>query len=94
MTHTQGPWHLDSMKVRSNGNLRIMAEQCTPVAIVPEHMISNAQLIAAAPAMLEALKSCLANARMRRESGFECGPTLDREIERTEQAIRLAEGRS
>lgn len=43
--------------------------------------------------MLEALKDCLHNAKMRRDSGFECGPTIEREIERTEQAIRLAEGR-
>ena len=48
----------------------------------------------AAPAMLEALKDCLHNAKMRRESGFECGPTIEREIERTELAIRLAEGRA
>ena len=32
-----------------------MAEQCTPVAVVPEHLAADARLIAAAPDLLEAL---------------------------------------
>ena len=36
-----------------------MAEQCTPVAVVPEHLAADARLIAAAPDLLEALKTLL-----------------------------------
>jgi hypothetical protein len=56
MKHTPGPWYIDPIKVHANGNRRIMAEQCTPVAVVPEHLAADARLIAAAPDLLEALK--------------------------------------
>ena len=55
MKHTPGPWYIDPIKAHANGNRRIMAEQCTPVAVVPEHLAANARLIAAAPDLLEAL---------------------------------------
>lgn len=54
--HTPGPWYIDPIKAHANGNRRIMAEQCTPVAVVPEHLAADARLIAAAPDLLEALK--------------------------------------
>ena len=57
--HTPGPWHIDPIKTHANGNRRIMAEQCTPVAVVPEHLAADARLIAAAPDLLEALKTLL-----------------------------------
>lgn len=57
MKHTPGPWHIDPIKAHANGNRRIMAEQCTPVAVVPEHLAADARLIAAAPAMLAALQT-------------------------------------
>jgi hypothetical protein len=57
--HTPGPWHIDPIKAHANGNRRIMAEQCTPVAVVPEHLAADARLIAAAPDLLEALKAML-----------------------------------
>ena len=53
--HTPGPWHIDPIKAHANGNRRIIAEQCTPVAVVPEHLAADARLIAAAPDLLEAL---------------------------------------
>jgi hypothetical protein len=53
--HTPGPWYIDPIKARANGNRRIMAEQCTPVAVVPEHLAADARLIAAAPEMYELL---------------------------------------
>ena len=56
MKHTPGPWYIDPIKADANGNRRIMAEQCTPVAVVPEHLAADARLIAAAPDLLEALK--------------------------------------
>ena len=56
MKHTPGPWYIDPIKAHANGNRRIMAEQCTPVAVVPEHLAADARLIAAAPDLLEALK--------------------------------------
>jgi hypothetical protein len=56
MKHTPGPWYIDSIKTHANGNRRIMAEQCTPVAVVPEHLAADARLIAAAPDMLNALQ--------------------------------------
>jgi len=55
MKHTPGPWYIDPIKFHVNGNRRIMAEQCTPVAVVPEHLAADARLIAAAPDMLNAL---------------------------------------
>ena len=55
MKHTPGPWYVDPIKAHANGNRRIMAEQCTPVAVVPEHLAADARLIAAAPDMLIAL---------------------------------------
>ena len=56
MKHTPGPWYIDPIKAHANGNQRIMAGQCTPVAVVPEHLAADARLIAAAPDLLEALK--------------------------------------
>jgi hypothetical protein len=56
MKHTPGPWYVDPIKAHANGNRRIMAEQCTPVAVVPEHLAADARLIAAAPDMLDALQ--------------------------------------
>ena len=55
MKHTPGPWYIDPIKAHANGNRRIMAEQCTPVAVVPEHLAADARLIAAAPDLLDAL---------------------------------------
>jgi len=60
MKHTPGPWYIDPIKAHANGNRRIMAEQCTPVAIVPEHLAADARLIAAAPQLLEALQDVCA----------------------------------
>ena len=60
MKHTPGPWYIDPIKAHANGNRRIMAEQCTPVAVVPEHLAADARLIAAAPDMLAALVDLLA----------------------------------
>ena len=57
--HTPGPWHIDPIKAHANGNRRIMAEQCTPVAVVPEHLAADARLIAAAPDLLDALKQAV-----------------------------------
>ena len=57
--HTPGPWHIDPIKVHANGNRRIMAEQCTPVAVVPEHLAADSRLIAAAPDLLGALQVML-----------------------------------
>ena len=56
MKYTPGPWYIDPIKAHANGNRRIMSEQCTPVAVVPEHLAADARLIAAAPDLLEALK--------------------------------------
>jgi hypothetical protein len=53
--HTPGPWYIDPIKAHANGNRRIMAEQCTPVAVVPDHLVADARLIAAAPDLLTAL---------------------------------------
>ena len=55
MKHTPGPWYIDPIKAHATGNRRIMAEQCTPVAVVPEHLAADARLIAAAPDLLDAL---------------------------------------
>ncbi len=55
MKHTPGPWYIDPIKAHANGNRRIMAGQCTPVAVVPEHLAADARLIAAAPDLLDAL---------------------------------------
>jgi hypothetical protein len=57
--HTPGPWHIDPIKAHANGNRRIMAEQCTPVAVVPEHLAADARLISAAPDLLDALKQAV-----------------------------------
>ncbi len=54
--HTPGPWYIDPIKAHANGNRRIMAEQCTPVAVVPDHLVADARLIAAAPDLLEAVE--------------------------------------
>lgn len=54
--HTPGPWYIDPFKGKANGNIRVMAEQCTPVCVVPDHLRVDARLIAAAPDLLEALK--------------------------------------
>jgi len=60
MKHTPGPWRIDPIKAHANGNRRIMAEQCTTVAVVPEHLAADARLIAAAPDLLEALQEVCA----------------------------------
>ena len=70
MKHTPGPWYIDFIKAHANGNRRIMAEQCTPVAVVPEHLAADARLIAAAPDLLEALKSVIAWLDAPDESAF------------------------
>lgn len=57
--HTPGPWHIDPIKAHANGNRRIMAEQCTPIAVVPEQLAADARLIAAAPDLLDALNAAL-----------------------------------
>jgi hypothetical protein len=58
--HTPGPWHVDPFKHHANGNFRVLAHQCTPVAVVPEHLLADARLIAAAPDLLEALEQARA----------------------------------
>ena len=55
---TPGPWHIDPMGAyHCNGNIRILAEQCTPVAVVPEHLKADARLIAAAPQLYDAVEA-------------------------------------
>jgi len=51
--HTPGPWH--AIKVRANGHRRIITEQGTPIAVVPDSSPADARLIAAAPDMYELL---------------------------------------
>ena len=52
---TEGPWYIEPGFARS-GVVRVMAEQCTPVATVPEHSQANASLISAAPELYAALE--------------------------------------
>ena len=61
MTHTPGPWHISS--THSGKAWDVGARDCTNVCVVhgpeengPDEYCANAYLIAAAPAMLEALK--------------------------------------
>ena len=68
MKHTPGPWYIDPIKAHANGNRRIMAEQCTPVAVVPEHLAADARLIAAAPDLLDVVKEV--NAELERLNDF------------------------
>jgi hypothetical protein len=44
--HTPGPWYIDPIKAHANGNRRIMAEQCTPVAVVPPDLLTALHEIA------------------------------------------------
>ncbi len=95
-THTPGPSRA-TLLFRRLGQVKL-AKSCKGL----EPLLAECQAVSAESmhlertntAMLEALKDCLHNAKMRRDSGFECGPTIEREIERTEQAIRLAERRA
>lgn len=93
--HTPGPWFQGQIKGTEHqiftGEVGVFIDdaEANPADIAFIVRACNSH-----EAMLEALKDCLHNAKMRRESGFECGPTIEREIERTELAIRLAEGRA
>jgi hypothetical protein len=68
-THTPGPWHVSELDYRTIGPRRIVGQgtmgempQLQAVARVTERMdetAANARLIAAAPELLAALKSCI-----------------------------------
>ena len=64
MTYTPGPWHISS--THSGKSWNVGARDCTNVCIVhgpeengPDEYTANARLIAAAPAMLEALNNAI-----------------------------------
>ena len=96
--HTPGPWHIDPMRHRANGNICIMAEQCTVVAAVPEYLKANARLIAAAPELLEALRNLVALHDICGDAGTEAGDEWkcvdgSRELSAARAIIAKAEGR-
>jgi hypothetical protein len=58
--HTPGPWAIEKEKTQGRILIRDNSEDETFVATIPHHWIkskANARLIAAAPELLEALKS-------------------------------------
>ena len=90
--HTPGPWRIEDdpyPHVRTvNGNACVMANDC----LLPE----DARLIAAAPALLEALRQLLSNAEVARyhlrndEGGSLIGSALWDTIGQAERAILKA----
>lgn len=94
MSHTPGPWfNIDDSFIRA----RFPHQNGEHVATVWSHgaaqTAANARLIAAAPDLLAALRLCLRNSELRRASGVESGPMIEREIEVARAAIAKAEGR-
>jgi hypothetical protein len=88
VTHTPGPWEKDDVWIQSKGDT---------IAEVWDN--SNAHLIAAAPDLLEALKSlaneatgflAMADPTAHGQTNLKC---LDRRIEAARAAIAKAEGR-
>lgn len=58
--HTPGPWKADGCIVRTGGNVADYVADCTPLGlIIREQGEANAQLIACAPELLDALREAL-----------------------------------
>jgi hypothetical protein len=86
--HTPGPWYIDPIKAHANGNRRIMAEQCTPVAVVPDHLVAEARLIAAAPDLLDALEDLVSLCK----HGLDGEHDIEAELADARAAIAKARG--
>lgn len=104
--HTPGPWKIEGYYPHSNIALpasklhfAVRDEHSNVMALTggvgeADHYESeaNAALIAAAPELLAALETCLRNSELRRTSGVESGPVIEREIETARAAIAKATG--
>lgn len=96
-THTPGPWHLGLSQsgrrfvYSSRGEQPLMPNVKLNKTGVTREMEANARLIAAAPEMLEALKSAENFVDDHSEESYAAGQTL---LARIRAAISKAEGRS
>ena len=84
--HTPGPWRVDYMTVLA-GTKNLVAE-CASMAVGESESKANARLIAAAPEMLEALKTILAHPRTNDKSVV----FMPDEVAKARAAIAKAEG--
>lgn len=84
--HTRGPWKLEP---QINGDISIHSTTCGCLAIIPTQIHQyqkNAQLIAAAPDLLEALKACVS------QLDDACFVDAVEAYEKGKAAIKKAEG--
>lgn len=70
---TPGPWHIGTSLERHRANIWSQTEAVTSVPYSSDTEQANAQLIAAAPELLEALGKAL----LRCEDCATCGPDID-----------------
>ncbi len=70
--HSQSPWKWDGSKIRDNANQKVWFT-LSDLRSNPNQVQANAKLIAAAPELLEALKSIVS------EHGFNTSSSLKRD---------------
>lgn len=89
--HTPGPWKVDGEEIQCSSDDSFI---CALTGGDEEQDAADRNLIAAAPELLEALKTAL-EARRLIEAGadFESFPDFGEWLERTNAAIAKAEGR-
>lgn len=97
MTHTQGPWRAtfaydDPAAMDLDGRLVAMAVMDEDAPQELDAIVANARLIAAAPELLDRLKSMVSGAECECDTADEEHPMCD--ICWSRQVIAKAEGRS
>lgn len=102
--HTPGPWHVEPEEASEHRGLAICAEDAVVATITPDENgpfplddtdRANAQLIAAAPDLLAALKAArlmLYAWKGSRPAEHGPHPELDAEIDRAEKVLAKARG--
>jgi len=97
--HTPGPWRVRNCQtavlvdVVRNGEamlIALVADNDSRGDTETERKMNNAQLIAAAPQMLEALEACADYWHIKHNPGDEHGELLSLSAERAQRLIRVA----
>jgi len=96
MSHTPGPWRVSSKSkylVRTDKYRVCQVFKSSADASLNKQAVADAQLIAAAPELLNALKLCLYTLKQMLSDGYFHYIGAEHEIENATNAINKAEGK-